>query len=293
MTALLLVTATLGSCTGQAATVDESCDVKDRSHWAIAYTKQEDTAVKGVYWLVDGEHKPLNKDKDIQAQDPSLSPDGRKVLFEGFHGDGGKYVNKKLIMNTDGSGLKIFGEGISTPVWSPNGKRLAYRDTDRNTILVSNPDGTDEREIAEDAASDPVWSADGENLAWIPNGANAVRWAEPEGKKSGMAQMLGEQAITVAWLPDGESVVVSLVKGDDAHLYRLNLSDTKEPELLAEDATAPFALPDGTIGARVDKRGDGDYNQYVSVDPKTGKSKNLAKIPGQHPSVIACHGVKR
>ncbi len=76
-------------------------------------------------------------------------------------------------MAGDGTGEKRLtpaqGEYF-TPVWSPDGKRIAFasRRIDNTDVYVVNADGSDEKRLTSDAGNDfdPAWSPDGKRIAF-------------------------------------------------------------------------------------------------------------------------------
>ncbi|MBO0719957.1 MAG: PD40 domain-containing protein, partial [Blastocatellia bacterium] len=56
------------------------------------------------------------------GMNPSWSPDGSKILYEGFQGI--------WVVNADGSDAKRFIETVpnSHPTWSPDGQQIAFMD---------------------------------------------------------------------------------------------------------------------------------------------------------------------
>jgi TolB protein len=93
------------------------------------------------------------------------SPDGRKLLLvvETISAPGCGYCWRLWVLNADGSGLRDltrtltggFGSPASDPVWSPDGRRIAFV-SDRNgtfEVYVMNADGSGQRRLTRDEAS--------------------------------------------------------------------------------------------------------------------------------------------
>ena len=101
--------------------------------------------------------------------DPAIAPDGKSVAFRSEREGGGIYLAA-----ADGSGEHLLVSAGRNPVFSPDGRRLAYWTGDRNDsvpsgeLFVLSLPGGPPRRLAADflVARYPAWSPDGQYLVF-------------------------------------------------------------------------------------------------------------------------------
>jgi TolB protein len=105
-----------------------------------------------------------------QNYDPTLSPDGRRMIFLKFL----EGREQMFIADADGKNERLLlapaGVDIEDPAWSPDGHRVAYIAIagDRKAIHVMNIDGTDDKAItpASQSPIHPAWMPDAKALLY-------------------------------------------------------------------------------------------------------------------------------
>jgi Tol biopolymer transport system component len=157
------------------------------------------------------------------ALSPAFSPDGEKLAYVAFHRTQ-PYVNEQgglYIADADGTNPRLLVAQTgnrpndlswSTPAWSPDGTRLAFRqDTPlygsamRSDVVVARADGGGERVIASAASpssavlSAPVWSPGGRYLAFERYDTRAVTVARADG--GGRRLVVARTSGGFAWHP--------------------------------------------------------------------------------------------
>jgi len=147
------------------------------------------------------------------------SPDRSRIAFvrsvrigEDFHGDP-VYRGDLMVMGADGRGLRRLvadlNQGI--PLWSPNGRRIAYR-RGAWEIWTVGSDGTGAQMLVRGHTSDdPSWSPDGREIAFTRyTGFRAEAWvinARGGGPKKLIPQFRDSVVdVPVAWSPSGREI---------------------------------------------------------------------------------------
>jgi len=148
-----------------------------------------------------------------------------------------------VVVRPDGSGRRVVVAAPGAqfdPSWSPDGKRIVYRDSARginedDEIYVVNADGTGRTNLTRNPANDysPAWSPDGTLIAFSSNrgGMRSIWVMRPDGSDARSLRISGEYP---SWSPDSRSIVFARPGGD----YDL--------WIVAADGTSSRPLVEGT-----------------------------------------------
>lgn len=130
----------------------------------------------------------------------ALSPDGTEVAFNRLCCAPNFQDGDLMVVNTDGTDLRMLLAGASGPAWSADGSLIAASG-DAEVILIMNSDGSDVREVPGIMGGGVQWSPDGTELAFHHRGQVHVARVDGTGLRTLTIAMSARGR--VAWSPDG------------------------------------------------------------------------------------------
>lgn len=167
--------------------------------------------------------------KKLDNLDPSLSPDGSKVVFDRQPAnDSGKTLGI-WTANADGTGLRQLESKGFQPLWSPVGNKIAYitSETSSSGLRIVGAQGGKARTLVRQGVSAVVgWSPDGKHFAFT-TGSGKLDVVDVATKK--VRQVLQVSFATVTWAPDSKSLLaVKVVQGSKCStLWRAHANGSK------------------------------------------------------------------
>ena len=185
------------------------------------------------------------------------------------------------VMDADGSGVieltavdNPFWLYSAEPVWSPDGSKIAFYDTD---IYVMNADGSGRRNLTKSPAWDhrPAWSPDGTKILFLSMhcqvSGNLVTCDNAQiyvmnADGSGVIQLTQNPADAwePAWSPSGAKILFSSRRDENWEVYAMNADGAGQANLTTNPAQdqEPAWSPDGSHIAFTSTR-DGTTDIYV------------------------------
>jgi Tol biopolymer transport system component len=151
---------------------------------------------------------------------PSLSPDGKSVVYSSDRSGGFEIYVKQLAVGGEELQLTKDGQQNVHPAWSPDGQRIAYHSRKRGGIWLISTLGGNPKQLTEFGAK-PSWSPDGSNIAFqsgLPGEvfvsqalAPSTIWIVPS--EGGQPRQVSQTGIPAgghnspSWSPDGKRIV--------------------------------------------------------------------------------------
>ena len=218
----------------------------------------------GDIWVMNasGSHRRQVTHADGDNFDPSLAPDGRRLVFRTSRGTYAPDVSNTgvegiFVINTDGSGERQIqpARGGLFPDWSPDGRRIALstvRADRTETIVTMKPDGSDVNDTGIVGGECAEWSPDSSRIAYCSqpgNGDFDVWVMNADGTdRHRLTHGVGRDYPT-AWSPDGQRIAFSSERHANIDAYIMNADGSGKTRLTHSPAAeAPVVwLPDNRI----------------------------------------------
>jgi Tol biopolymer transport system component len=219
----------------------------------------------GQLWVMradGGSQRRLTRSPGSKSS-PVWSPEGRRIAYvrqsEITYEDGTPqelttYSSQIFVSNADGSGQarvsrtrKYDYESDRNPVWSPDGRRIAFEGYDDGDymVYVVGADGSGERSLSPGASerpggyAGPAWSPGGRKIAVTNVHEGAVYVIGPDGSGGRVLARMERADATwgVAWSPRGRRI--AFIR--DSLLWVMNADGTRPRRLVDDKVDNPGA----------------------------------------------------
>jgi Tol biopolymer transport system component len=197
-----------------------------------------------------------------------------------------------FVMNADGTNRQQRTESNAddiTPVWSPDGQRIAFvsqRDGNREIYLIDSS-GTGLVNLTQHPAEDwtPAWSPDNRQIAFSSNRQGNWEIFIINGDGTGLRQITNDGAgnLSPVWSPDGQIMAYASKRDGDWEIYTMPAPNAQvggEPRRLTfseGNDLSPLFSPQGDRIAFESNR-EGNVEVYV-MNADGSNQQNLSNLP--------------
>jgi Tol biopolymer transport system component len=197
-----------------------------------------------LYNLQTGEQKRLSELGKNCSGD--WAPDGTRIALS-FGTDQSSDI---YVVSLDGKIKRALtdSQSINTkPVWSPDGKSIAYVSSDSPGakessagIYVINADGSGKRQVSEVPGYEVAWSPDGKALL-IQSAAELILAGADGSQTSSLTPVIG-RPLDAVFAPDGKDVMFRVNYEGTWHLFSVKLDTRKLRQITGNLSASTFCL---------------------------------------------------
>lgn len=221
------------------------------------------------------------------------------VYIEAFQQQGGKDKYRLMLSDVDGARSRLLLESrepLMSPMWSPDGRKLAYVSFESNRPAVYVQEiATGRREQLTNFKGlngAPSWSPDGQRLAVVLSKDGNPEIYTLNIITRQLTRVTNHFGIDTepAWTADGSGIIFTSNRGGKPQIYQVNVATLQVERVTfdGEQNTRGRVSPDGKSLVMVHQRG-GTYH-LAAQDLKTGNLRILTETDLDESPTIAPNG---
>jgi len=198
-------------------------------------------------------YQRLTTENNIRHFYPSLSMDGKRVLYSAFRQENVYEIYSYQL--ADGSVDRLTNRSgvLTAPEYSPDGQRVTYTrwapNSEKYQIMIMERNGNDQSNIPGIEGWDPTWSPDGKYILFAStrNGPVQLFAIRDDGKNLKQISNLPAMRGRSDWSPDGKYIVTYSGEAWHRELYIMNAdgSDSHQLTPTGGNSQGPSFSPDG------------------------------------------------
>lgn len=184
---------------------------------------------------------------------PSLSPDGRRVLYSAFREENVYEIYSLELADGSVDRLTDRDGVLTSPEYSPNGQMITFTrwapNSERYQIMIMESNGKNPSNIPRIEGWDPTWSPDGKQILFASsrNGPVQLFVVREDGKNLRQVTNLPAMRGRSDWSPDGQSIVTYSGEPWHRELYIMSADGSGARQLTPTggNSQGPSFSPDG------------------------------------------------
>ncbi len=198
-------------------------------------------------------YRRLTTEDNLRHFYPSLSPDGRRVLYSAFRSENVYEIYAYDL--ADGSVDRLTNRSgvLTAPEYSPDGQMIVYTrwnpNSDRYQLMTMERNGDNPNNIPFIEGWDPTWSPDGKFILFASarNGPVQLFTVREDGKNVRQISNLPAIRGRSDWSPDGQSIVTYSGESWQREIYIMNADGSEARQLTPSggNSQGPSFSPDG------------------------------------------------